>query len=151
VIVAGKLAAVDQAIRLLAEVDDPPVALIAAALRRWRSDGETLESALGLPTDWRWRERMTKRDRALRELVQLRPGVDATAIAREIACASPGCIRPDGAAGHIHDLAGLGLDLSERHLRRLVAGFHGQQASCNGHEWREEFAPGGTDAKETDS
>ena len=133
------LAAVDEVIRLLAESDRPAAAVVAGALRRWQA-GETLESAVGLPTDWRQRKRITDRDRALVALVNLIPNGDARGIARQIIAGLPGCAcqprRPDGATGYIHDLARLGLDLSERHLRRVITELRGHQAGCNGHDDR---------------
>lgn len=134
---AERLAAIDTAIALLASAADPEATLVATALRRWH-DGESLDTAMGLPTDWRDRARIAKRDRALQELVKTNPELDATGIARHILRELPGCtrqhIRPDGQLGHIFDLAALEFRPSERHLRRLLTQVRGQQRECNGHD-----------------
>jgi hypothetical protein len=150
---ADTVAQFRRAVELLAEIDDLAANMVAEAIATWLG-GVDFDTAAGLPSDWRIRERVAMRDRALRELLGFNPGMNARAVARRILADLPGCgrqkIRPDGAAGHVHDLAALGLDLSERHLRRLITDLRGHQETCNGHDDRTGSRPGGNDAKETD-
>jgi hypothetical protein len=133
--VAGTLAAVDRAIAVLGASADPEAIRVGDALKVWRKSALSLDAALGLPSDWQTRKRVAARDRAIQELVKHSPGMHARGIARKILANLSYCAqlndRPDGWLGHVHDLAGERVELSERHLRRLI---RGHQRACNGHD-----------------
>lgn len=126
---ASIVADLRRAIELFAEIDDPAATRTAEALSRWLA-GEDFDSAAGLVPGWRRTLQQQARDTALAALIALRPDLDDSALAAEIAtgidCAPDSGPRPDGLTGHCFDLARAGCNLSARHWRRLVADARGQ-------------------------
>ncbi|MFZ1905220.1 MAG: hypothetical protein WAU56_07495 [Steroidobacteraceae bacterium] len=115
---AAIIADVRRAIALLVEFGDPAATRTAEALTRWLA-GEDFDSAAGVAPGWRAEVERAARHAALSALAA--QGFDARAIARGIARASRTRIRPDGVDGVLWDLSRVGAQLSEGHLRRLLA------------------------------
>ncbi|MGA8094768.1 MAG: hypothetical protein WB823_10950 [Steroidobacteraceae bacterium] len=127
------LADMRRALVLLAELNDPAATRTAAALTSWLA-GDSFDSAAGLAPGWRSHQRVAARDRALRALSEMHPEIDVTNLARRIArglareAARRREVRPDGEAGHLHDLVRTDACLSERHLRRILTEIRRGQA-----------------------
>ena len=120
---ATVVAEVRRAIELLAELDDPAATRTAETLSRWLA-GENFDAAAGLVPGWRSRLRLTAQNRALAALVAIHPEMNDSALAdwilEGLKRVAPDGIRPDGADGHLVDLARAGCALGERQLRRLI-------------------------------
>ncbi len=122
--VTATIAALERAVRALAEIDDVALVQVTAALDRFLG-GEDFESALGLAPGWRRHIQVRTRDDALAALSRRHASCSPLDLARVIVAELRGVDRdgprPDGAAGDAWLLARSGCACSERTLRRLIA------------------------------
>jgi hypothetical protein len=142
--VSDTVADVSHAVELLGLIaereKDPAAARVGWVLKRWLA-GEAFEAAAGLPTDWRWRLQIEKRDQALAELARLRADLDPANLARWIRAELPraarsSAVRRDGALGYVDDLARSGCGgLGDRNLRELLGDIRGRgkREACDCH------------------
>ena len=131
---AGIVGDIRRAIALLAELDDRAATRVAEALSRWL-DGEDFDSAADLAPGWRRALQQAAREAGLAALVPLHPELDDSALAAWIAAgvaraARTRGLRPDGEAGHFHDLARADVGLTLRTWRWLIARARGKASGA---------------------
>jgi hypothetical protein len=119
-----------RAIALLAELDDAAATHAAETIARCLA-GEDFDSAAGFAPGWRRELQQAARDAALQALLALHPELDAQPLAQRIVArveraARMRGIRPDGEAGHYHDLARAEVHRAARTWRGLIGEARGK-------------------------